>query len=618
VASDREQCPRKRRLAEMDSASHSTAESMAGPAVKRRRVSSDRHSDRHGERHDDGHGDGDGDCDGDSEGHDVVIKTEGTEMRSKAAVRTTSLRAAKFKTAIAVLREFAAAHSGKLPSLRFMMKMLKVGFPKAHEIKKQFADKEGVSIEHVTELMTVRQENNGKEKESKAPTKPKRARKRNPKLADGDKESVCDRDSASLSDDTASAPSLWSLPTLKTEAHSVAHSEAESVGHSLSALLDAVAESGRSVDFSVRIYLRRIVELEAFVSSKVEGPLSARCALSDRENVGSAFFALSEAFYGYSGRHEVAKQYARRALAVFEATKESEAAFWREIVSALLLRGQMLREEGRFAAALRDLERVGVLLATHGLDAGDGHKYRRRHTVHRIYLLCAQREYRRALPLCRKLVSELESQGLSSSEAKAWYSCTLMLCADTVDEGYAMYIDLVAESERLWAAQSERRCSADSVGLAPPYRWWTYFAVHFIRRRQWAESYQLMVKMVQFDHGEQRAFNAVATQRAFALYIEFLAESPLTAENKDTVNALMMALHPKHVEAVGMLRDRRRTGKWRDVEGTEGVEERFAALRCPAEPRMATVLESHILIFRRVGNVEFAEQIATRNLKERL
>ena len=55
-------------------------------------------------------------------------------------------RAAKFDAAVFVLRAFAVEHGGKLPSLRFMMKMLKVGFPKAHEIKKQYGEREGVTV----------------------------------------------------------------------------------------------------------------------------------------------------------------------------------------------------------------------------------------------------------------------------------------------------------------------------------------------------------------------------------------------------------------------------------------------------------------------------------------
>lgn len=60
--------------------------------------------------------------------------------------RVAAVRDAKFKNAMNVLRAFAKDHGGKLPSLRFMMKMLKVGFPKAHEIKKQYGEREGYTV----------------------------------------------------------------------------------------------------------------------------------------------------------------------------------------------------------------------------------------------------------------------------------------------------------------------------------------------------------------------------------------------------------------------------------------------------------------------------------------
>lgn len=74
---------------------------------------------------------------------------------SASVQRAESERAAKLQNALFVLRAFAAEHGGKLPSLRFMMKMLKVGFPKAHEIKKQYGEREGVTVRLIPFTLTL-------------------------------------------------------------------------------------------------------------------------------------------------------------------------------------------------------------------------------------------------------------------------------------------------------------------------------------------------------------------------------------------------------------------------------------------------------------------------------
>lgn len=65
---------------------------------------------------------------------------------------------AKFRLAMDLLDAFRAEHGGKLPSLRAIMKMLKVGFPKAHEILDEYAKHIGVSKDKLVQDMTIRQE----------------------------------------------------------------------------------------------------------------------------------------------------------------------------------------------------------------------------------------------------------------------------------------------------------------------------------------------------------------------------------------------------------------------------------------------------------------------------
>eukprot|EP01084_Bolivina_argentea_P175569 304010_1 len=75
------------------------------------------------------------------------LNTERKIARSTATNRVwrQTRQNAKFRMAIELLDGFRADHGGKLPSLRAIMKMLKVGFPKAHEILGEYAKHVGCS-----------------------------------------------------------------------------------------------------------------------------------------------------------------------------------------------------------------------------------------------------------------------------------------------------------------------------------------------------------------------------------------------------------------------------------------------------------------------------------------
>eukprot|EP01083_Nonionella_stella_P169814 576647_1 len=68
---------------------------------------------------------------------------------------------------VQILKDFADEHNGKLPSLRYIMKMLKVGFPKAHEIIDEYSKSIGRTKDEVVQDMTVRQENERKSTKGK-------------------------------------------------------------------------------------------------------------------------------------------------------------------------------------------------------------------------------------------------------------------------------------------------------------------------------------------------------------------------------------------------------------------------------------------------------------------
>lgn len=70
------------------------------------------------------------------------------------------------KKAIKFLDEFRAEHHNKLPSLRAIMKMMKVGFPKAHDILNSYALHVQIPKHVLMQDMVVRQE---RAKEDEAP-----------------------------------------------------------------------------------------------------------------------------------------------------------------------------------------------------------------------------------------------------------------------------------------------------------------------------------------------------------------------------------------------------------------------------------------------------------------
>eukprot|EP01083_Nonionella_stella_P030305 83114_1 len=59
-----------------------------------------------------------------------------------------SRQSAKCKMAMDILDPFKQNHGGKLPSLRAVMKMLKVGYPKAHEILDAYLAHIGVTVSY--------------------------------------------------------------------------------------------------------------------------------------------------------------------------------------------------------------------------------------------------------------------------------------------------------------------------------------------------------------------------------------------------------------------------------------------------------------------------------------
>jgi len=193
--------------------------------------------------------------------------------------------------------------------------------------------------------------------------------------------------------------------------------------------------------------------------------------------------------------------------------------------------------------------------------------------------------------------------------------------------GYAMYKEIVSQSEEQWnewTTQRQTLCVLPSE-LRPiaPYRWYTYFVVHFMRRDQWMESYQLMDLMLQWEHGE-RPFDVLSTNQAFERYTDYLRANGKTVdENKEAVNVLMERLHIRQMEVMGMLMDELRTGKWRQMDGVdgdgrigiganvglEGIEVAFCALKEERAPNIVATLIKHILIFRQIGNKTKADEI---------
>lgn len=250
----------------------------------------------------------------------------------------------------------------------------------------------------------------------------------------------------------------------------------------------------------------------------------------------------------------------------------------------------------------------------------------------RIALHCATGRYRESVSCSERLVAALERRGefKTAMEAKAWWSCTLMLIggaegdSTAANEGYSMYKEIVAVSEQRWRAavgDGDGDGDGDRCGCSmdeAPYRWWTYFVVHFVRRNEWTEGHQLMVKMLEWDH-DGRPFDVASTDRAFERFAAFLrapGNAAMVRRHRTAVNEVMLKLHRRHCEVMEMLMDDLERGQWRrdgdggggDGEG-ESVEMAFSALNAERAPNMVAMLSAHILIFRDVGNRRKADEI---------
>ena len=249
----------------------------------------------------------------------------------------------------------------------------------------------------------------------------------------------------------------------------------------LSNLLQSVTDSIHADSFSVRQYLRSVFKLEAFIGRNA---VLSVCSLEDSENVGSAYYILSEAIYchhrGLKDRDR-GFEYVCKALSVFiecnkkaadcgffvERTSKMEDAmeampwrhseivegsfgvYWREIVCVLLLRGEMLMDSEQFESAQNNYQFAYNLVCSVDVK-GDGvamdvkNKYLRQCLEHLTILHCYQKNYVLSVHFGKQFVHRLNSKLVSSKqmiEAKAWLACNLMHCPDDEDkdEGARIY-----------------------------------------------------------------------------------------------------------------------------------------------------------------------------------
>ena len=430
----------------------------------------------------------------------------------------------------------------------------------------------------------------------------------------------------------------------------------------LAALLHRVRAQMLREDFAVRCYLRTMLQLQRFMTSTDETSADGHRStdIERLQMMASALSVLSEGHYAFGGRRgmEIGDFYAQKSLDVLEGAAAPPQAVWRETLYVLMLRGQFRTERAQFAAAHSDLHRAHRLLQSVknrddvDCDGEDVGHFEVALLHHLIALHDARGHYVESVRCSKQLVPALErrAEWRSSLEAKAWLSCTLMLCTDdvaAVNEGRSMYRDIVVHSERQWAAKgaindggllladtasmdhsastisTDSTISADELRVEAPYRWYTYFAVHFVAMREWTESYQLVVRMVEWRHDGGR-FDVASTHRAFERYTDYLRASmpSLTLQSKAAVDALMVMLHRKQMEVIAMLMDELRTGKWRKVDGGgdgdgdggggrdgDVLEDTFSALKVERAPNIVATLCKHILIFRAVGNRQKADEI---------
>eukprot|EP01084_Bolivina_argentea_P048471 89316_1 len=501
-------------------------------------------------------------------------------IRQKTVKKTSHGK--KMRVAIAQLKDFAKQHNGRLPSLRYVMKLLKVGFPKAHEIMEAFAREIGKSKNQVIQDMTIRQEkdrttNNddpSKEREHKTPPTQFKTQSRcstpcssaSPSVKGMVPKKETTKSNMSINCNEMSMRSMSAQPASATRRHaSRVRTLPKDFSKRLAVLVTAVAED-QTWDIFEKQYLWNLNKLEVFLDEFVTDSSLISCNLGDKVHIASAYYILGEMYYSRYHKLHVGYEYNQRALEFFKECnamsssrngscmtdlKEYLGKFWREFLEIFMLRGNMLLDSEDWKGAQQNYElSYNLVQRLSTKDIEPKKKFLRRSLEKLTIIHCYQGQYALSAKYGKQFYSELMKNdqavpdriGIKNIiESKAWLSCTLMLSSAQGDyaQGFEYYKEILNECQH-------------KIDPGDPfiYRWFCYFAVHFIRTKAWNEAHELMEQILSIDAADVDDSLKNDLHNVFKVYVECLLGLDQYCGLREKVNHVMLVLHEKHMNVV--------------------------------------------------------------------
>eukprot|EP01084_Bolivina_argentea_P212822 361683_1 len=209
----------------------------------------------------------------------------------------------KLSLAVQQLQTFALDNGGKLPSLRYLMKLMKVGFPKAHEIIEQYGKLTGLTKEEVQTKMVLRQEKD-------------KSQRRNKKKKKSIKKSSEDKTVTACADMT---------DTLSFTSTSTDENDANFLNNficNLKTLLDLISNDSEWHIYE-KNYLWNVNQLEMLLH-KINDDILLRLSLEHKVRIGCAYYMIANLYYergqckDNNNKRNIALDYIEKALKLFK------------------------------------------------------------------------------------------------------------------------------------------------------------------------------------------------------------------------------------------------------------------------------------------------------------
>eukprot|EP01083_Nonionella_stella_P272422 923773_1 len=398
--------------------------------------------------------------------------------------------------AMDILDQFKQNHGGKLPSLRAVMKMLKVGFPKAHEILDAYAAHIGVTKEKLMQDMTVRQEKKRSTKNTNNTSNTTTTRRSNkPSAAANARRVIANTTSAAAVSCTDSFP-LDVNANLQRE---------------ICAILECSSSGARD-----KAYLH-CHELECLVSEYES--FYSLMSVNDRLRLAQSYFLLGS-MYRSKNRRNFAYCYVERALSTFRdcnglafaagygdeeeeeeggggVCREDVGHFWQQIVEVYMLGGHILLGNAQYCDAKEMYSMAHKLGSKHGGRQAI-HEALENLAVVSMYENCVDDSIAYTQQMLRTLDEEEDTMKILN--CRAYYACCLTLSAshEECQNGYKQYKEVCEEATHKFGPHH-----------AATIAFYCYFGLHFVQIKDWKRATKHIEYVMNVDAISATQMNAI-------------------------------------------------------------------------------------------------------------